>query len=365
MRTSLRKVFFMAILATMLAPSLHAADKRLLAYYEFSDQWNTPPYTAANIPFNELTHIIHSNIAPGAKADGSLWIPDGFLEPALLKNAHAAGVKVLVCVSGDPQLFVAIVGDSTARATFAANLQKFVQTVGYDGVDFDWEVPNNKAQAENFVLLLQQLRTLLPSPKYQISAAVSSTPFSWGVYDFPGMTPVLDFYNVMTYDFHGPWTNHSGHNSPLYLSPEDPGQEGSVKSSIDDFLTEFKVPAEKLNLGTAFYGYIFNVANLWDFCVCTGDATSVTFAQVQPLVNNGAWTRNFDALAQAPYLVHDSRAAFITYDDEASTARKTTYVIKDRDLGGIFMWELSQDYNGTSQNLMTAMYKAFARASGQ
>jgi len=49
----------------------------------------------------------------------------------------------------------------------------------------------------------------------------------------------------------------------------------------------------------------------------------------------------------------------------ASTARKTTYVIKDRDLGGIFMWELSQDYNGTSQNLMTAMYKAFARASGQ
>ena len=362
-----RKLSLIALFAVFFTSALNAANgKRLLAYYEFSDQYNTPPYTAANIPYQQLTHVIHSNIAPGAKADGSLWIPEGFLEPALLTNAHAAGVKVLICISGDPQLFVKIVANASARATFAANLQKFVQTLGYDGVDFDWEVPSDKVQAENFVLLLQQLRALLPAPKYQLSAAVSSTPFSWGVYDFPGMTPVLDFYNVMTYDFHGPWTDHSGHNSPLFLSPADPGQEGSVKDSIDSFLTKFKVPAAKLNLGTAFYGYAFNVPNLWDSCNCAGDTASLTFAQIQPLLAGHVWTRNFDSLSQAPYLLRDgSQPAFITYDDEASTGRKTNYVVNTRGLGGMFMWELSQDYNGISQPLMTAMFKGFSHPSGQ
>src|ERR1700735_5418063 len=120
-----RKLSLIALFAVFFTSALNAANgKRLLAYYEFSDQYNTPPYTAANIPYQQLTHVIHSNIAPGAKADGSVWIPEGFLEPALLTNAHAAGVKVLICISGDPQLFVKIVANASARATFAANLQK-------------------------------------------------------------------------------------------------------------------------------------------------------------------------------------------------------------------------------------------------
>ena len=59
--------------------------------------------------------------------------------------------------------------------------------------------------------------------------------------------------------FHGAWTNHAGHNSPLYLSPLDPGQEGSLDTSATNFLNEFHVPAAQINLWTAFYGYTFDV----------------------------------------------------------------------------------------------------------
>jgi GH18 family chitinase len=54
---------------------------------------------------------------------------------------------------------------------------------------------------------------------------------------------------------------------------------------------------------------------------------------------------------------------FITYDNPSSTSAKVGYALSKRHLGGVFMWELSQDYNGHSQPLLNAMHSAFAKAS--
>jgi chitinase len=358
------------ILTLALAPTLHAATPRLLAYYGYWDKWNVPPYTASTIPYQSLTHIVHSNIGPSNKADGSLAVPADFLEPNLIARAHAAGVKVEICISGSAYLFVVIDADPTLRATFAQNIANFAIANGYDGVDFDYEVPYSEEQADNFTQLVKDVRNLLPAGQYLISAAVSSSPGGYGVYDFPGLTPLLDFYNVMTYDFHGAWTNHAGHNSPLYLSPLDPGQEGSLNTSTGEYLTTYGVPAEQINLGTAFYGYAFDVYGLWFFCandqLCGNQgAPTVTYSQVEQLLKTGDWFENWDDLADAPYLLDPSAPTFgfITYDNPTSTSRKVSYALSQRHLGGVFMWELSQDYNGTTQPLLNAMHSAFEAAS--
>jgi GH18 family chitinase len=52
----------------------------------------------------------------------------------------------------------------------------------------------------------------------------------------------------------------------------------------------------------------------------------------------------------------------ITYDDQASTARKVEYAMHTRGIGGVFMWRLGGDYDGHSQDLLDAMYKALSRA---
>jgi chitinase len=168
----------------------------------------------------------------------------------------------------------------------------------------------------------------------------------------------------MTYDFHGPWTNHSGHNSPLYLSPLDPGQEGSLKTSVDMFRYQFDVPAAQINLGTAFYGYGFDVDGLWYFCGCE-DTISLNYQQIQQLIAAGGWTAYTDPLAQAPYLItsNPNHVGFITYDTPTSTTLKVSYALQTRGLGGVFMWELSQDYNGKRQPLLNAMYSAYRNAS--
>jgi chitinase len=370
MTRTLRPYAAALILSFLLVPALHAATPRLLAYYEYYDRYSVPAYDASTIPYDKVTHIIHSNIAPAAANDGTLAIPKGFLEPNLIARAHAAGVKVELCVSGPAGSFVTIDADAALRAVFAQNIASFAIANGYDGVDFDYEVPNNSKQAVEFSALIKDLRALMPAGQYLISAAVSSSPGDYGIYDFPGMTPLLDFYNVMTYDFHGAWTNHSGHNSPLFLSPLDPGQEGSLDTSTEQFLNQFGVPAEQINLGTAFYGYFFDLNQLWAFCdddnLCGNAGTpSVNYAQVEELLKTGDWIENYDDLAAAPYLLNPSakRFGFITYDNPASTAAKVDYALSARHLGGVFMWEISEDYNGQSQPLLSAMHSAFARAS--
>jgi GH18 family chitinase len=67
----------------------------------------------------------------------------------------------------------------------------------------------------------------------------------------------------------------------------------------------------------------------------------------------------------SPYLMRQTPAAgFITYDDPSSTARKVAYALEERNLGGVFMWELSGDYDGKKQELLDSMYTTLRRVEG-
>src|ERR1700674_987251 len=85
-----------------LAQTSAASPKRLLGYYPEWSKYNNPPYvySADQIPYNQLTHISHAFVLLDSKANGTLQIPQGFIEPALISKGHAAGVKVLLSIGG-------------------------------------------------------------------------------------------------------------------------------------------------------------------------------------------------------------------------------------------------------------------------
>ena len=58
-------------------------------------------------------------------------------------------------------------------------------------------------------------------------------------------------------------------------------------------------------------------------------------------------------------MTRETPATFITYDDPTSTSNKVAYVIGSRGFGGMFMWDLSGDYDGQSQDLLTAMWSEY------
>jgi chitinase len=337
--------------------------KRLLGYYAEWSKYNDPAYSAEQIPYHKLTHIAHAFLRLDGKADGTLELPAGMIEAALISKAHAAGVKVLVSIGGGNGIqgprFNRMAAVGAYRRAFSRNVHAFLRKYGYDGVDIDWEVPNAEDR-QHCTALMRELRHELPAPRWLITMATPSDPRFRGVgFDIPALAPLVDFMNVMTYDVHGPWSGHSGHNSPLIQNPNDPDQAGSLKTSMDLYEKGYGVQPDKLNIGTGFYGYEFDgVSGLWQHCSDCETTWRAYGTYIKFRIDRRGWNTHFDDGAKAPYLLNVNIPGFITYDDAATTARKTRYVLKTRGFGGVFMWEISGDYDGHSQDLLSAMYRA-------
>jgi chitinase len=359
-----RVSFVLAALAAGLLQAQTQQPKRLVADYGYWSRTQTPPYSAAQIPFRMLTHINHAGV--NCNADGSLTVPSGFLEPELISKAHAAGVKVLLLLGGD---FPGMETTAAALPALLGNLETFITANGYDGVDIDWEYPSSTADTQLFYSLMARLRQIFPSPAYLLSADVP--PWGGSGYAVASVEPVLDFFNIMMYDCAGPWTDDGQLNSPIFWDSRDPEPYecepgGSAAQAIDIWVNVFHVPAVKLNMGTPFYGYFYtNVSELFGPCNPCNNNTVPSEAYgtfIKQRVNRLGWTAYFDAKALVPYLLRaDGSPGYITYDDPLSTYIRIWYSEWQEGLGGGFMWSLDQDYDGVSQELLDAMYRATMR----
>jgi len=334
--------------------------KRLIGDYGYWSRTQTPPYSADQIPFQKLTHINHAGVS--FDANGKLSVPSGFLEPALLTKAHNAGVRVLLLLGGD---FSALETSPAVQTNLIANLKTFIHENGYDGVDIDWEYPSTTADEQAFYSLFEALRDAFPRPNYVLSADVA--PWGGSGYDFPQVTPIVNYFNIMTYDCAGPWTDDGQLNSPIFPDPNNPEPYecepgGSVKEAIDIYVTQLNIAPEKLNVGTPFYGYFYqNVTELYGPCQnCANTVLSENYGTfIKQRINQKGWTSYFSEVTGVPYMLRtDGKPGFITYDDAASTFHRVSYSLWTRGLGGSFNWSLDADYDGNSQDLLDAEYRA-------
>jgi len=146
-------------------PLRNHLTKRVVGDYGYWSKYQTPPYGAAQIPYHKLTHINHAGVS--FDASGTLSVPDGFLEPALNHQAHAAGVKVLLLLGGD---FTGL-ESSGAVQMLVDNIAAFERQHGYEGVDIDWEYPATTTDRKFLVDLMAKLRQSNPQYVLSIDAA--------------------------------------------------------------------------------------------------------------------------------------------------------------------------------------------------
>jgi chitinase len=346
--------------------SSHPA-KRLVTDYTSDSKYAPAPYTysAKDIPYSKITHIIHAGVNFDAK--GNLSMEDGFVEPELIPRAHAVGTKVVLLIGGD---VVGLEGNQKAIPELLKNLKKFVTKNDYDGLDLDWEYPSSDDDTAFLLTLEKALRSAFPKPRYILSIDVA--PWSAESYDPKHLKNVIDWFNVMTYDCAGPWTAHAQLNSPIFWDNSNPAPEecepgGSDQQSGKIFLAD--VPAEQINQGTPFYGYEYtNVNKLFGLCpnaatsdddACDDTVLTVNYGQnVKPMLKHG-WVSHRDDKALVPYLLKkDGSDGYVTYDDPLSTYTRVLYSDWVQGLGGTFVWSLDADYDGKSQDLLNAMYDA-------
>ncbi|HVM48925.1 MAG TPA: glycoside hydrolase family 18 protein [Candidatus Acidoferrum sp.] len=339
-------------------------------YYGAYNQAKAP---ASEIDFTAASHWIHFAAVPNS--DGSLDLGSDSLTIAnsidVIRRAHAAGRKVLVCLGGGGTAFRAATNTVSCTA-LVSNIVSLMSARGYDGIDIDWE-PLNSGDLNSFTNFVTQLYTKLGTinPRPLLTAAVAAQP---GI--VAKVCDKFDQINIMTYDNSGTWLGETWFNSPIYSDP------GSSLPSCDSMVASFEnagIPASKLGIGITLYGYIWTGGSgtstggaalprqTWStapgYTTILDDAIMTTYYQSS--------SYHWDAVAQSAYLSIDNSGTandkFITYDDEHACQAKVSYA-RNNGLGGVMVWEVGDGYrpglpSGQREPLLQAMKAAVAAPS--
>ncbi len=134
--------------------------------------------------------------------------------------------------------------NSAGINTFAQSAVAFIRSYGFDGVDIDYEYPSSMKDSghpddfaisnarraglnASYKVLLKTLREELDKAgaadgrHYLLTIASPSSGYLLRGMETFEAVKYLDYVNVMSYDLHGAWNSHVGHNAALYDTGKD------------------------------------------------------------------------------------------------------------------------------------------------
>ena len=358
--------------ATQPAVADNLKQKRVIGYFA---EWSKH-YHVTSIPADKLTHV---NYAFAVIRDGECAMKDNLAAgrhfPLLqtLKRQHPH-LRTLISIGGwtDSGPFSDVALTPESREKFSRSCADFIKEHGFDGVDIDWEYPGGgghdktKGRPEdkqNFTLLLQDLRRALDEQgqkddKHYLLTIAAPAGGQHKRIELDRIHPLLDFINLMTYDFAGHWSDRTAFNAPLH--PWD-DHKLSADTAVQAYL-DAGVPKEKLVLGVPFYGRAFAGVAAKNHGLgqehsgkpprAAGSSVEWSWRTIGKHHLDQA-TRHWHEQAKVPYLYDAENRLFISYDDPESLRLKARYV-RGHNLGGVMIWELSQDDEKSS--LLNALH---------
>ncbi|XP_072396372.1 chitotriosidase-1-like [Diabrotica undecimpunctata] len=234
------------------------------------------------------------------------------------------------------------------RQSFADSVLAFLAFYGFDGVDIDWEYPTTrggiKEDGENFISLLQDLKSRFKKYELKLSIAVSiDVDLINTAYLVPKLADLVDNVNVMAYDYVTSNSNVTGLSSPL----------SKIKETIARWL-QAGLPSKKLFLGIPAYAKTFILADKENTGIgapvtgegdpgeYTQEAGLLAYYEVKSLMNDP--TEVATTVDDTNYFSFDKY--WFTFDTPTTVKTKVNYAMEQK-LGGIMFWALElDDFNG-------------------
>jgi len=156
--------------------------------------------------YDQLDYLIYGYLA--VNADGSLVAFDDDQQndfEDMIATAQSEGADVFISIGGDggDSNLNTIAGSASLTNTFADNIIEFLEDYDLDGVDLNWQTPEDDDEGELFEDLVKELSDALWSDSYEFSISVIS-----GVGDDEYIGDVIDntvfdyvdFVNVRAFD---------------------------------------------------------------------------------------------------------------------------------------------------------------------
>ncbi|KAK9366450.1 glycosyl hydrolases family 18-domain-containing protein [Lipomyces kononenkoae] len=350
------------------ASTSNSPAKRNYTNSVYYPDWACNIQPPTELPVANLTHIFYAFV--GLNSDGSIYLtepdPAGKTGSAYLssqkcltalrdmRDKYKPELKLLVSVGGGSGStnFTTVASDYNKRTKFEEELKDLLDQYSFDGVDIDWESPTGVNEGIYYLQLLSSLRLNFPASTYTLTATYTGTLWALGAIDIPECIFNVDLFNIMAYDYYGPWNRTSGYHGQLY-SPTKGGDSGS--DAVSYCLQNSTVPSEKLVLGIPLYAQGFPGVDGPDM-TWSSSAMSVDGIQVQyndlAIGPSGAEVY-YDTTLVGASIYNGSDGIWYTFDNEQSVKTKASFV-KTKDLGGLFFWQGTGDLLGSRASLINA-----------
>lgn len=241
----------------------------------------------------------------------------------------------------------------------------------FDGFAVDWEYPGEPGNGNpygpqdtpDYTALMTEFRHQLSglsrqtgAGHYLLTANTSANPAFAAKLELRKVAKVVDWFNVMTFDYHGSWENTgpTDFSSALHQDPADPNPANN-RFTVDQAVKYYEsqgVRAGQIGLAIPYYAHEWtgvapgpNGDGLFQPATA-GVATTPDYNQVLTAPGQTYW----DPAADEPYKYDPATGTFASYDDPASVRIKGQY-IRQQGLRGTFVWSLDGD---TADGSLTA-----------
>ena len=268
------------------------------------------------------THINYAFAIP--KEDGTMRpLPNDAFTNKLIEKAHAAGVKVLLSVGGWSYQEIPLEATFVKATETAEKCELLAQSIvaqavqyGFDGVDLDWEHPNEQTAAQ-YEALVKALRVQCDEHGLYLTCAVIGGP-SMDLAITDEAAAQFDWINAMGYD-------------------GGEGEEHSPLSLAVDYITYWTqtrgIAKDKVVIGVPFY-------------------------------ERPSWA-SYDALVAAdPQNAYSDTANYmggtVYYNGIPTMKEKTSYAVENA--GGIMIWQIVQDTKDPELSLLSAIIETLREA---
>ncbi len=319
---------------------LSPAPRLPVTVFGYLPYWNVGKPTLV-LHFDRLSVLAY--FGASLASDGTLgelhhW--GGDVLAALIAEAHAAGVLVVLCVTNfDSDSIATFLSSPQARAAAVSSLVTSVASAGGDGVNVDFEgLP--KANKADMVAFVAEMKQGLDAALGQSHVSLATPAVDWsGAWDYDRLAETSDGLFIMGYDYH--W--RGGPPGPVSpLAPSTTWGKYSLSWTIDDY-TEWGGDQNRPRfiLGLPLYGFDWPTTGPDIPGTATDKAEARFYARCQR--EAAQYGPHWDAESSSPYyLYQDNGWHQVWCEDRQSLALKYA-LIASRGLGGVGFWALGYE----------------------